>query len=412
MKTNLSKQGLGTLACRAGEGDYPMNAYVSPIYETSTFVFPDFAAGAAISIGEGAGYMYTRKSNPNLDLLAQKIAVLEAYDLLQSQPQQPAEALVAGRVFASGMAAVTSAILARVHNGETLISQYALYSVTFNFLRDFAPKYGLKVVWVEDPAPQHWEQAFRQHPEARLALVETPVNPTLALVDIAAVAEIAHRHNAWLLVDNTFCTPCCQRPFKFGADVVMHSTTKYLSGHSLIVGGAVASTQLDFVRNELQTCLDTLGAVPSPFDAWLTNIGLKTLEVRMQRHCENALRVAQFLEQHPKVARVYYPGLPSHPDYELARRQMEQFGGMIAFDLKGGLEAGAALMNHVRLCILTVSLGNVDTFIQHPASMTHAKVPPAERLKMGITDGLVRLSVGVENVEDILADLEQALAYC
>jgi len=264
-------------------------------------------------------------------------------------------------------------------------------------------------VWLSDPTRQAWEQAFAAHPDAVLAYAESPANPTMAIVDLAAVAEICHQHNAWLMVDNTFATPYCQRPLTLGVDVVVHSTTKYLSGHGLVVGGTVISRHVNWVRGELYSFLKILGGSASPFDAWLANIGLKTFELRMQRHCENAMQVARYLETHPAIAQVWYPGLESHPGYAIAKQQMHAFGGMIAFELQGGLEAGAAMMNRVQLATLAVSLGNVDTLIQHPASMTHAAMPREARLQAGITDGLVRLSVGVENVADIIADLEQAL---
>ncbi|MCX8024957.1 MAG: PLP-dependent transferase [Thermanaerothrix sp.] len=224
------------------------------------------------------------------------------------------------------------------------------------------------------------------------------------------MAEIAHRFGAWLFVDNTFATPYCQRPLTLGADVVIHSTTKYLGGHGVIVGGVVISRHVDWVRSDLHRLYTWLGPAPSPFDAWLADLGLRTFALRMERHCQNALALARYLEAHPKVARVYYPGLPSHPDYALAQAQMSAFGGMIAFELAGGLEAGKALLNGVRVMTLAVSLGSVDTLIQHPASMTHATMAPEDRLKSGISDGLVRLSVGIEEVEDLIADLDQALA--
>jgi methionine-gamma-lyase len=225
------------------------------------------------------------------------------------------------------------------------------------------------------------------------------------------VADIAHQYGAWLVVDNTFATPYCQRPFNLGADVIIHSTTKYLSGHGLIIGGVVISTHVDFVRKELVTMLKNLGGSASPFDAWLTNNGLKTFELRMARHCENAAAIAGWLEQHPKLGRVFYPGLDSHPAHAVACKQMLSFGGMLSFELKGGLAAGVSLMDHLQLASLAPTLGNLETLVQHPASMSHASVAPEERVRMGISDGLVRLSVGIENVEDIMADLEQALAY-
>ena len=409
MGTIKPEQGLSTLVNHVAEGHNPHHAHVTPIYQTSTFSFPDVATGASIFKGEEEGYVYTRLANPNQAQLAAKYAVLEGLDLLRSQPDRPVEDVVDAHLFATGMAAVTAAILARVKSGQTIIAQEALYSATYNFLHDLAPRYGIQVVWLSDPTRQAWEQAFAAHPDAVLAYAESPANPTMAIVDLAAVAEICHQHNAWLMVDNTFATPYCQRPLTLGVDVVVHSTTKYLSGHGLVVGGTVISRHVNWVRGELYSFLKILGGSASPFDAWLANIGLKTFELRMQRHCENVMQVARYLETHPAIAQVWYPGLESHPGYAIAKQQMHAFGGMIAFELQGGLEAGAAMMNRVQLATLAVSLGNVDTLIQHPASMTHAAMPREARLQAGITDGLVRLSVGVENVADIIADLEQAL---
>jgi methionine-gamma-lyase len=308
------------------------------------------------------------------------------------------------------MAAVTAGILARVKGGQTIIAQERIYSATFNFLHDIAVQYGIQIAWVCEPTPENWAEAFRQHPEAVLAYVETPANPTLSLVDLSAVIEIAHRHNAWVMADNTFATPYCQRPLTLGADIVAHSTTKYISGHGQVVGGAVVSRHPDFVKGPLTQMFKILGGCPSPFDCWLANLGLKTFELRMQRHCENALQAARFLENHPKIGRVYYPGLEAHPDYHLAKRQMTNGGAMMAFELKGGYQAGVSLMEKVRVSTLAVSLGNVDSLISHPASMTHSNVPPEARCQQGISDGLVRYSVGIENGEDLVSDLEQALS--
>ncbi len=409
MPTIDPQHGIGTLVTHVAEMDNAQDAHVTPIYQTSVFSFPDVQTGASRFKGDEPGYIYTRLKNPNLDQYAAKIAVLEGLDLLHDQPGRAVEDVVAGMVFASGMAAITAAILARVKGGQAIIAQENIYSATFNFLHDLAPQYGIEVVFLKESAPADWEAAFASHPEGVLAFAETPANPNLSIVDLKAAAEIAHRSGAWLMVDNTFATPYCQRPLTLGADVVVHSTTKYLSGHGLIVGGAVVSRHLDYIRGPLTQMFKVLGGCPSPFDSWLANIGLKTFELRMQRHCESALKIAQYLETHPGVERVYYPYLQSHPDVELARRQMLHGGGMIAFELKGGFDAGVALMERVRVATLAVSLGNVDTLVSHPASMTHSNVPPEYRLEMGITDGLVRYSVGIENVEDLIADLDQAL---
>ncbi|NPV76431.1 MAG: PLP-dependent transferase [Anaerolineae bacterium] len=409
MDGNQSHFGISTLVTHVAEGEDPLHAHVSPIYQTSTFGFENVDHSAAIFQPDKPGYFYTRLGNPNQSQAARKIAVLEGLDLLRAQPGRPEEEIVSGLLFSSGMAAITSAILARVRAGQTIIAQEALYSATYGFLSKLAPRYGVRVVWLRDPAPERWEQAFREHPDAVLAYVESPSNPTMAVVDLAAIVEIAHRYQAWVLADNTFASPYGQRPLTLGADVVIHSTTKYLSGHGVVIGGAVVSRHPDFVQGDLHTQLEMLGGSASPFDAWLTNLGLKTFELRMQRHCQNALQVARFLEGHPAVARVFYPGLESHPGHEIARKQMSAFGGMMSFELKGGLKAGVNMMNRVRLCSLAVSLGTVDTLISHPASMTHRLVPPEARRQMGITDGLVRFSVGIENIEDILADLDQAM---
>ncbi len=405
-----SRLGMGTLAIHVGEGQDPNHAHVTPIYQTSTFSFPDVATGAALFAGQREGYIYTRIGNPNSKQLARKIAALEAYDLLRRHPGQSLDDLVAGWVLSTGMGAVSTTIMSRVKAGETVIAQEVVYGGTFEFLHNIAPRLGIQVVWVHGDDLDGWAAAFAQHPEARLAYVETPANPSMDITDLAGVAEMAHQHGAWMCVDNTFATPYCQRPLTLGADIVLHSTTKYITGHGVVVGGAVVSPHLDFMRTDFKSVLKSLGTSPSPFDTWLTNLGLKTFEVRMQRHCENGMVVARFLEKHPKVARVMYPGLESFPGHAVAKKQMHCFGGMVSFELKGGLEAGAALMEHIKLATLAVSLGNVDTLIEHPASMTHAGVPREEREAIGITDGLVRLSVGIENTDDILADLEDALA--
>jgi methionine-gamma-lyase len=405
------RHGLSTLVNHVAEGDNPLNAQVTPIYETSTFSFPDATTGAAIFKGEQPGYIYTRMGNPNLEQLAAKITALEAVDLMRTNPDKPLEETASGLVFASGMAAITAALLARLKSGDTLIVQEALYGATYNLIKDFATRFNFQVIWLNDLSAESWQATFRQHPQARLAYIESPANPTLAIVDLEAVAHIAHQHRAWLMVDNTFATPYCQRPFNLGADVIVHSTTKYLSGHGLIIGGAVISTHVDYVRKELYAMLKNLGGSASPFDAWLTNIGLKTFELRMQRHCENATALARWLEQHPKVERVFYPGLESHPGHATAQKQMLTYGGMLSFELKGGMAAGISLMDHVRLASLAPTLGNLETLIQHPASMSHASVAAEERARMGISDGLVRLSAGIENIEDIITDLEQALIY-
>ena len=403
------KHSISTLVTHVGEDENPHHTHVSPIYQTSTFNFPDVATGAGIVARTEPGYYYTRLANPNLDQLAQKIAILEGIDLIRLQPEADPGNLVAGQVFSSGMAAITAVLFSLLKAGDSVVAQEAVYSATFTFLKEIAPSLGIEVEWVRDISPAGWEAAFKDHPNARLAYAETPANPTMAVVDLKAVAEIAHRHAAWLAVDNTFATPYCQRPLSLGADIVVHSTTKFLSGHGALTGGAVVSAHADYIHKTLYKFVKILGGIPSPFDAWLANLGLKTFALRMQRHCENALEVARYLSNHPAVASVHYPGLEDNPGHAVAAHQMHAYGGMLSFELKGGMQAGIQLMERVRLATLAVSLGMVDTLIEHPASMTHGPVPREDRLHQGITDGLVRLSVGIEDLPDILADLEQGL---
>jgi methionine-gamma-lyase len=404
-----AKHSISTLVTHVGEDDNTHHSHVSPIYQTSTFNFPDVATGAGIVARTEPGYYYTRLANPNLDHLAQKISILEGLDMIRLQPDVNPNSLLAGQVFSSGMAAITAVLFSLLKAGDTVVAQEAVYSATFTFLKEIAPSLGIQVEWVRDISPAGWEAAFKAHPDAKLAYAETPANPTLAVVDLKAVADLAHRHNAWLAVDNTFATPYCQRPLSLGADIVVHSTTKFLSGHGALTGGAVVSSHTEYIHKTLYSFVKILGGIPSPFDSWLANLGLKTFALRMQCHCENAMEVARFLSTHPAVASVHYPGLESDPGHETALRQMHAFGGMLSFELKGGMQAGIQLMERVRLATLAVSLGMVDTLIEHPASMTHGPVPRADRLSQGITDGLVRLSVGIEDLADILADLEQGL---
>lgn len=391
---DLRKAGFATQAVHAGQEPDPLTGALStPIYQTSTFVFPNVDVGAARFAGEEKGYIYTRLGNPTQAALEEKMAVLENGE--------------AALALASGMAAVSAAIMALVQAGDHLISDETVYGCTHAFISHMLTKFGVEVTFVDASDPRNVEAAMR--PNTKVVYVETPCNPTLKLIDLRTVAEIAHRSGAQVIVDNTFMSPYYQRPLELGCDVVIHSATKYIGGHGDVIAGIIVGRKeyIDTVRG---TTLKDIGGVISPFDAWLLLRGLKTLHLRAERCNDNALQVAQWLEAQPQVERVYYPGLPSHPQHELAKRQMYGFGGMIAFELKGGLDAGKTVMNSVRLCRLAVSLGDVDTLIQHPASMTHSPVPREERLKAGISDGLVRLSCGVEDVRDIIADLAQALA--
>lgn len=381
-------------AIHAGQKPCPVTgAHVTPIYQTSTFVFKDVDQGARRFAGEEAGYIYTRLGNPTQTELEEKMAALEGSEA----------AIAAG----SGMAAISTALMTLLKKGDHVVAGDTLYGCTHSLINDLLPDYGIDVTLVDTSDLKNVEKAMRKN--TRVVYVETPANPTLKIVDLDAAAKIAHKFGARLVVDNTFMSPYLQRPIEHGADVVVHSATKYIGGHGDVVAGIIAGSKelLDTMRIPY---LKDFGGIIAPFDAWLLLRGLKTLGVRMERHCFNAQKVAEYLENHRMIERVYYPGLASHPQHELAKRQMDGFGGMICFEVKGGLEAGKVLMNNVKLITLAVSLGCVDSLIEHPASMTHSPVPREERLKAGITDGLVRLSVGIEDVEDIIADLAQALS--
>jgi methionine-gamma-lyase len=412
MKRISVQHGISTLVTHFGEGDNPHYAHITPIYQTSTFGFPDAETAGKVFAGDQEGYFYTRSDNPNAAQLAKKIAMLEALELLRQQPNQAVENVAMGKVFASGMAAISAAVLGRAQAGDTIIAQRILYGNSYRFMNELAPRLGLKVAWVDKLDHDGWESAFEAHPHAVLVYAETPANPALDIVDLHELAEIAHAHKAWLIADNTFATPYHQRPLSLGCDVVVHSTTKYLAGHGFVIGGALVSTQLEYVSAKGGVGLigRVMGAAPSPFDCWLASIGLKTFELRMRRHADNAITLARWLSEHPKIKCVYYPGLEEHPGHDIAQRQMiNGFGGMISFEPSGGCNAAVKLMENLKLATLAVSLGNVDSLIEHPASMTHRSVPPSERLKAKITDGLVRFSVGIENVEDLIADFEESL---
>jgi cystathionine gamma-lyase/cystathionine beta-lyase/cystathionine gamma-lyase/homocysteine desulfhydrase len=372
-----------TTAIHAGQEPDPATGAVAvPIYQTSTY--------AQEGIGKNKGFEYARTQNPTRFALERNLAALEN-----------GKACFA---FASGMAA-TNAVMTLLKGGDHVIVSDNTYGGTYRLFDKVLRKYGLEFSYVDAREPQNVEDAMR--PESRMVFIETPTNPVMSLVDIQAVSEITRRRGVRLVVDNTFMSPYFQRPLDLGADIVVHSTTKYLNGHSDSIGGAVIlndeedTAALAFIQN-------AAGAIISPMDAFLTMRGTKTLAVRMKQHDENGRLVAQFLSEHPAVQKVYYPGLKSHPQYELARRQMSGFGGMISFET-GSLENAARVLEGVRLCTPGESLGGVETLISHPATMTHASVPETERNRLGITDGLVRISVGIEDAEDIIADIDQAL---
>jgi methionine-gamma-lyase len=401
--------GFATRTLHAGEhvGQPQHTSHTGAIYQSSTFVFRSAAEGAEIFSGEKSGYVYTRLGNPTVMVLEAKMNALEGREVKLRDPSLRVSSLA----FSSGMAAVSSTLLSLCSAGDTLLMGDVVYGATEHLAEHVLKRFGVRTVEVTTHDLQAVEAAVKAHPEAKAILFETPTNPMLTISDIPGIVEIVRARSPEMkvVVDNTFATPYLQRPLELGADVVIHSTTKYLCGHGTVVGG-VMTTIRDEVKDRAYGVVKDVGGSPSPFDAWLVNLGIKTLPIRMDRHCENAMAIARYLEKHPKVERVYYPGLESNPQYALARRQMKKFGGMVSFDIAGGLPAGRSLMDNIKIFSLAVSLGCVDSLIQHPASMTHACVPKEKREKGGITDGLVRVSVGLEDIDDLVQALDEALA--
>jgi cystathionine beta-lyase/cystathionine gamma-synthase len=373
-----------TRAVRAGiKPDPTTGAIVPPIYQTSTYVLEE--------VGKNKGYDYTRASNPTRAVLEANLASLESGDYCVS--------------FSSGLSAV-DAVTRLLSAGDHIVSTDDVYGGVYRQFQQIHSRFDLSVTFVDSCDPDNVKNAIKDN--TKMIWIETPTNPLLKVTDLEAMVAIGKERGIPVAVDPTFATPALLRPLELGVDLVVHSTTKYLSGHNQIIGGAVVTNSADYF-DRLKFMQKSIGAVSSPFDCWLTLLGLKTLPIRMERHSSNGMAVARYLSDHPKVERVSYPGLPSHPQHEIARRQMSDFSGMVTFELKGGLESGRTLMNSVRLCSLAESLGSVETMVTHPATMTHGDVPKPEREARGLTDGLVRISVGIEDVEDIISDLSQAL---
>ena len=388
------KCGLGTTAIHAGTLKNLYGTLAMPIYQTSTFIFDSAEQGGRRFALEEAGYIYTRLGNPTTTVLENKIAALEE-----------GEAAVAT---SSGMGAISSTLWTVLKAGDHVVTDKTLYGCTFALMCHGLTRFGIEVTFVDTSNLDEVKNAMKEN--TRVVYLETPANPNLKIVDLEALSKLAHTNpNTLVIVDNTFATPYMQKPLKLGADIVVHSVTKYINGHGDVIAGLVVTNKELADQIRFVGLKDMTGAVLGPQDAYYIIRGMKTFEIRMERHCKNAKKVVEFLNKHPKIVKVYYPGLETHPGYEIAKKQMKDFGAMISFELKGGFEAGKTLLNSLKLCSLAVSLGDTETLIQHPASMTHSPYTKEEREAAGITDGLVRLSVGLENVEDIIADLEQGL---
>jgi len=390
----MKKMKFGTLCVHAGERPDPSSgAHTTPIHQTSTFVFDSAEQGAARFAGKEDGYIYARlmPNTPTHAVLIEKIAALEGAETGQS--------------FSSGMSAITGVALSFLKKGDHLLSTDVVYGGTYELFESVLSRLGIEVSFVDTTDLEKVQRNLKKN--TRLVFLETPANPTMKICDIAAICEMARQAGAVSIVDNTFATPMFQKPLQLGADAVLHSCTKYIGGHADLLGGVVVGSH-EFISS-MKPVVNLTGLTIAPHEAWLCIRGLKTLHLRMEKHANNALEVAKYLETHRKIAWVRYPGLQSHPQYEIAQKQMTGFGGMLSFGVTGGIESGRKLMNSLELCSLAVSLGAVDTLISHPASMTHAGVPKEVRIKTDITDDLVRLSVGIEEPEDIIADLDQAL---
>ncbi|MFC1639198.1 trans-sulfuration enzyme family protein [Gemmatimonadota bacterium] len=381
-----------SLAVHAGIDEYQHRPAVPPIYQTSTFQYDSAEQGASLFAGEEPGYIYTRMGNPTVEALEQSVTALEG----------GYAALACG----SGMAAIHTTFASMLRAGDHVVCSDAVYGPTCTLVEEILPRFGIECTFVDTSDLDAIERTFRAN--TRLVYIETPGNPTLVISDLKSVSLLTHERGAQLVVDNTFMTPILQQPFRWGADVVVHSLTKFLNGHADVVGGIIVVKD-EGQYSRFRNTLNHLGGVLPPFESFLVHRGIKTVALRMRRHCESAMKVAEFLEQHRAVEWVRFPGLKSHPQYDIANRQMSGPGGMISIGLQGGVDAGRRMMNSVKLCGLAVSLGGVESLIQHPASMTHASMGAEARQRANISDGLVRLSVGIESVNDIIADLDASI---
>lgn len=397
---NFPLTGRSSAAVHAGHRQDPMYAHQVPIYASSTYVFDEAEQGMRRFSGQEEGYIYSRWGNPTMTEAEDKIAALESFGLGFD---------VKGILHSSGMSAISTLMLANLQPGDQILTHYSLYGGTNELVSTILP--GLKVeALIRDLRDlEQAEDCLKNNPSIRMVYLETPANPTIQCVDIEALGILARKYGCLVACDNTFATAFLQQPFQYEVDFVVHSTTKFLNGHGTAIGGILLGKDIEFMNTRCTKVHRLLGGNSNPFDAFLLIQGMKTLELRMERHCANAMELARYLEAHPAIARVNYTGLTSHPDHQTALKQMRHPGAMLSFELKAGLDGGIRFMNKLLMCVRTVSLGTCDTLLSHPASMTHYSVPKEEKEKYGITDGLIRMSVGIENLQDILADLDQAL---
>lgn len=402
------KTGFATCAIHAGEELNSSSSHTNPIFQTSTFRFTDAEMGHSLFSGKRKGYIYSRLGNPTVKVLENKIAALEGKNLYETVDGKSVKTKVYPLAFASGMSATATVVMAVLSPGDHLITDNILYGCTNDLFLHTLKRYKIGVSFIDCSNLDEVKAELNKFRNTKMVFLETPANPTMKLSDIKAIAELCG-DEVCLVVDNTFATPILQRPLELGAKIVIHSTTKYISGHGTVIGGVTLTTDQELFEKKLYPMIIDTGGIPSPHDAWLANMGLKTLALRMERHCQNAMEVANWLVKNRMIEKVYYPGLDDFPQKELAERQMDGFGGVISFEVKGEYEAAKKVLNSVKLCTLAVSLGCVDSLIQHPYTMTHNVVPEDIKDWLGITPGMIRLSVGIEDVADIIDDLDQAI---
>jgi methionine-gamma-lyase len=398
--------GFSSVAIHGGHEADPNYAHLTPIYASSTYVFDEAEQGMRRFSGEEKGYIYGRWGNPTITEAEEKIAALEGFGITNEAGDQLELKAI---LHASGMAAISTLMIGTLKAGDKVLTHYSLYGGTQELLEKVLPSLGIEVIITDLRDLSKAEEALQADASIKMLYLETPANPTIQCVDISALTRLAKTKNLIVAVDNTFATPYLQQPFQYGVDFVMHSTTKFLNGHGTAIGGVLIGRDVALMNSHITKVHRLLGGNSNSFDAFLLTQGMKTLEVRMERHCHNAMEVAGFLEQHPEVCKVNYLGLPSHPDFNTAAKQMRHPGAMLSFEMKEGLEAAKKFIDKLQMCIRAVSLGTCDTLLSHPASMTHYSVPKEKREQYGITDGLIRMSVGIENVQDIIIDLQQAL---
>jgi methionine-gamma-lyase len=397
--------GFGSAAIHSGHQQDSNNAHLTPIYASSTYVFDNAEQGMRRFNGEEKGYIYSRWGNPTMTEAEEKISALESFGIVKNGESLQLKSIL----HSSGMAAISALLLAALKSGDKILSHFSLYGGTQELMDKVLPQLGIEAIIVDLRDLNKAAEVLKNDDKIKILYLETPANPTIQCVDIYELTKLAKRNNLMVAVDNTFATPYLQQPFKYDVDFVFHSTTKFLNGHGTAIGGVIVGKDIEFMHGRMEKVHRLLGGNSNPFDAFLLTQGMKTLEVRMERHCNNAMQVAKFLQQNKSVAKVNYLGLTSHPDYSTANKQMRHPGAMLSFELKDGLPAGKKFIDKLQMCVRAVSLGTCDTLLSHPASMTHFGVPKEKREKYGITDGLIRMSVGIENIEDILNDLDQAL---